>query len=171
MDCIAYQAPPSMGFSRKEYWSGLPFPSPGNLPDPEIEPRSLTLQADALPSEPPGKPSEEETCLKFGHSEENLKATLVSSLCLSFQKMESFHVYSFTCCSYLLNLRYLRGFPCGTVVKNLPADLGDTRDTGWIFGSGRSPREGNGNLFQYSCLENSMGRGALQSTAHGVTKS
>ena len=45
---VAHQAPPSMGFSRQEYWSGLPFPSPGDLPDPGIEPRSPTLQADAL---------------------------------------------------------------------------------------------------------------------------
>ena len=52
---VAYQAPPSMGFARQEYWSGLPFPSPGDLPDPGIEPRSPALQADALPSEPPGK--------------------------------------------------------------------------------------------------------------------
>ena len=52
---VAYQAPLSMGFSRQEYWSGLPFPSPGDLPDPGIEPRSTTLQADALTSEPPGK--------------------------------------------------------------------------------------------------------------------
>ena len=52
---VAHQAPPSMGFSRQEYWSGLPFPSPGDLPDPGIEPRSPTLQADALTSEPPGK--------------------------------------------------------------------------------------------------------------------
>ena len=44
-----------MGFSRQGYWSGLPFPSPGDLPNPGIEPRSPTLQADALPSEPPGK--------------------------------------------------------------------------------------------------------------------
>ena len=44
----------SMGFSRQEYWSGLPFASPEDLPDPEIEPRSPTLQADSLPSEPPG---------------------------------------------------------------------------------------------------------------------
>ena len=51
---VAYQAPPSMGFSRQEYWSGLPFPSPGDLPDPGIEPRSPTFQADALTSEPPG---------------------------------------------------------------------------------------------------------------------
>ena len=52
---IAHQTPPSMGFSRQERWSGLPFPSPGDLPDPGIEPRSPALQADALPSEPPGK--------------------------------------------------------------------------------------------------------------------
>ena len=44
-----------MGFSRQEYWSGLSFPSPGDLPDPGIEPQSPTLQADALPSKPPGK--------------------------------------------------------------------------------------------------------------------
>ena len=49
---VAYQAPPSMGFSRQEYWSGLPFPSPGDLPDPGIEPGSPALQADALTSEP-----------------------------------------------------------------------------------------------------------------------
>ena len=51
----ASQAPPSMGFSRQEYWSGLPFPSPGDLPDSGIEPGSLALQADVLPSKPPGK--------------------------------------------------------------------------------------------------------------------
>ena len=45
-----------MGFSRQEYRIGLPFPSPGDLPDPGIEPWSPTLQADSLPSEPPGKP-------------------------------------------------------------------------------------------------------------------
>ena len=48
---VAYQAPPSMGFSRQEYWSGLPFPSPGDLPDPGIEPGSSAFQADALTSE------------------------------------------------------------------------------------------------------------------------
>ena len=51
---VAYQAPLSMGFSRQEYWSRLPFPSPGDLPDPGMGPGSLALQADALPSEPPG---------------------------------------------------------------------------------------------------------------------
>ena len=56
MDCVAHQALLSMEFSRQEYWSGLPFPSPGHLPGPGIEPRSPVLQADSLPSEPPGKP-------------------------------------------------------------------------------------------------------------------
>ena len=53
---VAYQGPLSMGFPRQEYCSGLPFPSPGDLPNPLIEPESPTLKADALPSEPPGKP-------------------------------------------------------------------------------------------------------------------
>ena len=49
---VAYQASPSMGFSRQEYWSGLPFPSLGDLPNPGIEPRSPALEADTLTSEP-----------------------------------------------------------------------------------------------------------------------
>ena len=56
---ITYQAPPSMGFSRQERWSGLPFPSPGDLPDPGIEPGSPALQADALPSEPQDLPKKD----------------------------------------------------------------------------------------------------------------
>ena len=55
---IAHQAPPSIEFSRQEHWSGLPFPSPGDLPNPGIEPGSPTLQADALQSEPPGNQPE-----------------------------------------------------------------------------------------------------------------
>ena len=56
---VVCQAPLSMGFSRQKYWSGLPFPPPGNLPSPEIESMSLespALQAVSLPTEPPGKP-------------------------------------------------------------------------------------------------------------------
>ena len=52
---VAHQAPRSMGFSRQEYWRGLPFPSPGDLPNPGIESGSPVLQADSLPSEPLGK--------------------------------------------------------------------------------------------------------------------
>ena len=53
---IACQAPLSMGFARQEYWSALPFPSPGDLPDPGIEPVSATLADRFLTTEPPGKP-------------------------------------------------------------------------------------------------------------------
>ena len=53
---VAHQAPLSMGFFRQEYWSGLPFPSPGDLPNPQIERGSPALWADSSPSEPPGKP-------------------------------------------------------------------------------------------------------------------
>jgi len=55
MDC-SHQAPLSIEFSRQEYWSGWPFPSPGDLPDPGIEPRSPALQADSLLPETQGKP-------------------------------------------------------------------------------------------------------------------
>ena len=58
----AHQAPLSMGFSRQEYWSGLPCPPPGDLPDLGIEPTTLAspaLQADSLPTESPGKPSQD----------------------------------------------------------------------------------------------------------------
>ena len=53
---VACKAHKSVKFSGQEHWSGLPFPSPGDLPDPGIEPGSPALQADSLPSEPPGKP-------------------------------------------------------------------------------------------------------------------
>ena len=53
---VAHQAPLSRVESVQEYWSGLPWPSPGDIPNPGIEPRSSALQADSLPSEPPGKP-------------------------------------------------------------------------------------------------------------------
>ena len=56
-DCIACQAPLSMEFSRQEYWTGLPFPTSGDLPNPGIKPMSPALQADSLPSNLPGKPN------------------------------------------------------------------------------------------------------------------
>ena len=54
---VVSQAPLSMGFSKQEYWSGLPCPPTGGLPDPKIGPRSPTVQADSLPSKPSGKPT------------------------------------------------------------------------------------------------------------------
>ena len=62
------------------------------------------------------------------------------------------------------------GFPGGSLVKKVPANAGDIRDAGSIPGSGRSPGEGHGNPLQYSCLENSMDRGAWWAIVHGVAK-
>ena len=67
----------------------------------------------------------------------------------------------------LVIVYFIWGFPHGSVVKNLLANAGDT---GLIPGSGRSPGEGNGNLLQYSCLENPMDRGAWRVIVHGTTK-
>ena len=64
-----------------------------------------------------------------------------------------------------------KGFQVAQLVKNLPANEGDTRDVGLIPGSGRSPGEGNGNPLQYSCLENSMDRGARWAVIPGVSNS
>ena len=63
------------------------------------------------------------------------------------------------------------GFPSGTVLKNPPADAGDTRDMGSTLGSGGSPGVGNGNPLQYSCLKNPTDRRAQRTTVHGVAKS
>ena len=61
-------------------------------------------------------------------------------------------------------------YPCGSVAKNPPANAGDTGDTSWILRLERCPGEGNGNLLQYSCLENPMDRGTWWGIVHGVTK-
>ena len=73
---VAYQATLSMGFSRQECWSGLPFPSPGDLPNPGIEPRSPSLQADVLPSEPPGNQKE----MKIGYRKDIFIPTFIATL-------------------------------------------------------------------------------------------
>ena len=64
-----------------------------------------------------------------------------------------------------------RGFPGGAVVKNVLANAGDKRDSGWIPGSGRSPGVGNGNPLQYSCLKNPIDRRAWRAIVHEVTES
>ena len=101
---VAYQAPPSMGLSRQEYCSGLPFPFPGDLPDPGIEPGSPTVQADALRSEPPGKPWCFKLCFKF----HVLNLVFINTRELSWEMMfqrnciRYFHESS-VCCSVLFN--------------------------------------------------------------------
>ena len=83
------------------------------------------------------------------------------------EKGTATHSSILECC---ISFRHM-GFPGGTVVKNPTPSAGDARDFGSIPRSGRSPGEGNGNPLQYSCLENSMDRGAWWATVHGVTKS
>ena len=130
-----------MGFSRQEYWSGLPCPPPGDLPNPGIESRSPASQADSFP---------------FGHACLLLMLLLLIylpgpnfSLCITASKRVSQVVL---------------------VVKNSPANAGDIGDMGSIPGSGRSPG-GHDNPLQYSCLENPMDGGAWWTTVHGVAKS
>ena len=79
---VARQAPLSMGFFRQEYWSGLPFPSPGDLSNPGIEPGSPALQADTLSSEPPGKPLEYITLYLMSCSYKNTCIFKIISICI-----------------------------------------------------------------------------------------
>ena len=123
---VAHQPPLSMGFSRQEWGSGLPFRSPGDFPDPGSEHMSLMSPA-----------------LANGYT---------VRVCVFLIKDDSSSM----------------GFPGGSVVKNPPASAGDT---GLIHGLGRSPGEGNGNMLQYSFLDNSMDRGAWQATVQGVARS
>ena len=78
-----------MGFFRQEYWSGLPFPSPGDLPDPGIKPRFPTFQADSLPSEPPGKPElvllELRICQARRKEEEKREGKEIGGLCKGYK--------------------------------------------------------------------------------------
>ena len=71
----------------------------------------------------------------------------------------------------MYKLKYTYTYPGGSVVKNLPASIGDTGDAGLIPGSGRSPGGGHGNPLQYSCLENCVDRGAWWAIVHRVSKS
>ena len=73
---IAHQAPPSMEFSRQEYWSGEPFPSPGDLSDPGTEPRSPALQAESLPSEPPMQGRENKCLVAINYTMRAQKSSL-----------------------------------------------------------------------------------------------
>ena len=78
---VARQVPLSMGFSRQEYWSRLPFPSPGDLPDPGIEPEFPALEADSLLSEPPGKPRLYKTDSQISIPVQSEVKVLVTELC------------------------------------------------------------------------------------------
>ena len=130
-----------MGFSRQEYWSRLPCPPPGDLPNPGTEPRSPASQADSLPYE--------HACL------------LLVLLLLIYLPGPNFS----TCITASKGVSQV-----ALVVKNPPANAGDIGDTNSIPGSGRSPG-GHDNPLQYSCLENPMDGGAWWAIVHRVAKS
>ena len=101
---VAHQAPLSMGFSRQEYWSGLPFPSPGDLPNTGIEPGSPEMQADSLPSKPLGEvlnfffgahPAVRQTCLCFNSSWSEQSRGFPSSLWPSCNLLSSHHLQDY----------------------------------------------------------------------------
>ena len=130
---VVYQVSLSMGFSRQEYWSGLPFPSPGDLPDPGIKPRSPALQADTLPSEPPGKPV---LFLCAPIIRDN-----IHSVCFMYQAYSILYALV-TCRTQLtarpLNLLFLsfwREESWDTwILRNLPKVINWVSDHGWING-------------------------------------
>ena len=137
---VAYQAPQSMEFSRQEYWSGLPFPSPQDLPDPGIKPESPTLRAVALPFEPPGKRFQRYSSSNFlnFNSFLFLRGTIPSVIT---------HMHTYTQASLVAQ-----------TVKESACKAGDLD---LIPGLGRSPGTGHGNPLQYSCLENPHGQRRL----------
>ena len=123
---VAGQAPLSMGFSRQEYWSGLPFPSPGDLPHPGTEPRPPALQADAVPSEPSGKQAFQ-GCSSVSQFSRSV-------MCNSLQPCESQHarppcpsptpgVYSNSCPSSRWGRPAISSsvVPCSSFPQSLPA--------------------------------------------------
>ena len=140
---VAHQVPLSMGFSKQECWSGLPFTSPGDLPDPGIQLKSPALQAD------------------FFTVWASREVILLEVDCQSL--LHLFGLIGF----YIGPLSAL-GFPGGSDGKASACNVGDL---GSIPGLGRSPGEGHGNPLQYSCLENSIDRGAWWATVHVVKKS
>ena len=150
---VAYQVPPSMGFSRQEYWRGFPFPSPGDLPNPGIKPGFHALQADSLPSEPTGK------------SFRNVERICISSHWVSVYSSISKGLRLDDCwcpfqppkydryCSFWANFGDTYGFPGGSDGKESTCNVGNP---GLIPGLGRSAGEGKSYSLQYSGLENSM---------------
>ena len=113
--------------------------------------------------------------LQSPHTFQSCSSHLESCICPYFEEHPPFLLFFllslFFCLLFPQIHTYMWGFPDATVVKNLPVNAGDARVVGSIPGLGRSPREGNGNPLQYSCLGNSMDRGAWRATVHGATKS
>ena len=146
-----------MGFSRQEHWSGLPLPSPGDLPYPEVELTSPALQADSLLTEPPGIPCNWVNLLCF------LGICIIHvsshSISLSPWKPWFWHQYTLKWASQV------------ALVEEPTCQYRRYNRRRFLPASERSQGGGHGNPLQYSCLENSMDRGAWRATVHRVTKS
>ena len=119
-----------MGLPRQENWSGLPFPSPGDLPDPGIKPGSPALQADSLPTEL----GQHETYEKFQQGNDRSHPRFLKTTVAPCQenKMKGARLEG-------------EASQVALVAKNLPVSAGEVRDAGSIPGSGRSPGEGHVN--------------------------
>ena len=141
-----------MGFSSQEYGSRLPFPPPGDLLDPGVEPGSPALKADSLSSEPPGKPTASHMHIEMHTRDRNSSSAYVCGVPVDRLQRES-------------------GFPGGSVGKESACNAGDAGGMGLFPGWGRPPEGGHGNPLQCSCLENPIDRGAWRAAVHGVTKS
>ena len=151
-----------MGFSRQEYWSGLPFPSPGDLPDPGIEPVSPALQADSLPLSHQGSPYDKHLgCLlgSSGGKESACNARDMGLIPGSGRSPGKGNGNQLQCSWTSLVAQTVKIFAC------------NVGDPGLIPGSGRFPGGGHGNPLQYSCLENPMDREAWRDTFHGAARS
>ena len=156
----------SIEFFRPEYWSGQPFPSPGDLPNPGIQPRSPTLQADSLPAEPHGKPKNTgvgslsllQGIFLTPESNQGLLHCRWILYQLSYQGSKLIinnhsNLLVYVSSYYLsikINISIIFVYPYihinsgGSVLKNLPATTGGARDVGLIPGSGKSFEVGNG---------------------------
>ena len=161
----AFQAPPSMGFSRQEYWRGVPLPSPG-------------LHGYCMFHLLRNSPTIFQSDCTILHSQIQFPCILLMlvtqhllSVFFILTILADVRWYLVVLISICLINNDIEGFPGGAVVKNLPPNAGDTRESGSIPGLGRSPSVGNGNPLQYSCLENSKDRGAWQAIVRRVTKS
>ena len=142
-----------MQFSRQEYWTELPFPSRGDLPDPGIKPGSPTLQANSLPSELPGKLTRGLDIEKDRDDSDRGRDREMIEIQTEIEKEP-------TWASQVV-----------PVVKNPLAKAGDIRDLGFIPRSGRSAGGGHGNPLQYAFLENPMKRGVWRAVVHRVAQS
>ena len=167
----AHQAPLSMGFSRQEHWSGLPFPSPMHESEKWKWSRSVMsdssrphgLQPTRLlhPWDFPGK-STGVGCHCFLHS---------LALGWSYEDCATLMFMLSLCSDLNWNIHNTWASQVALVVKNLLDSAGDARDVGLLPEPGRSPSGGHGHPLEYSCLENSMDRGAWQSIVYGVARS